>query len=266
MLAADISHPIGLFSVTHIIFMAVIWLGAVFFAVFFARKFGYSKKLVWICTFLGLFCEIEKILFFMQETAGGYRLPAEHIPINMCPFQIFFMLALALAENPQKCKTILCYMYPSMIGGGFIGMLIPSVIIQGYHGLTEFSTYRYFFFHGMIIFMGFYLFLSKPIRYTIKSYGTAIVFVFMTVLCSIWVNAFFGWDPTVNFWFIVRPPAENLPVLNLDHGWAIYVLQLIWICLLLFTLCYLPVIIRDMPGLIKKIKEKLTVKKSAAPS
>jgi len=252
----EISHPIALFSVPHMVFLAVLWPAGAVLAFFFSKKFGYSKKLIWICAFLALFCEIEKILFFMVETEGGFRLPAEHIPINMCPFQIFFLFALALSESPKKCKTIICYMYPSMVGGGFIGMLIPSVIVLGYHGLTELSTYRYFFFHGMLMFLGFYLFLSKPIQYSIKSFGTAVAFVAMIMLFAIWINAFFGWDPTVNFWFIVRPPAEGLPILNLNHGWAVYALQLAWICMLLFTLCYLPVIIRDLPGLVKGIWKK----------
>ena len=246
----------ALFSVPHIIFLAVLWPAAAILAFVLSKKIGYSKKLIWILAFLGLLCEIEKILFFVEETAGGYRLPAEHIPINMCPFQIFFIFALAMAESPQKCKTIICYMYPSMVGGGFIGMLIPSVVVLGLHGLSDLATYRYFFFHAMLIFSGLYLYLSKPIQYSIKSYGTALAFVSMIVMLGIWINAFFGWDPTVNFWFLVRPPADNLPILNLNHGWPAYVLQLIWICTLLFTLCYLPVIIRETPELIKKIRKR----------
>jgi len=250
----EVSYHIALFSVPHIAFLAVLWTAAAILAFFLSKKLGYSKKLVWICAFLGLLCEIEKILFFMQETPGGYRLPAEHIPLNMCPLQIFFIFALALSESPQKCKTILSYMYPTMIGGGFIGMLIPSVVVLGYHGLLDFSTYRYFFFHGMLIFLGLYLYLSKPIQYTIKNYGIALAFVSMIVMFAIWVNAFFGWDPAVNFWFIVRPPAEGLPILNLNHGWAVYAFHLVWICVLLITLCYIPVIKRDLPVIIKQIK------------
>ena len=107
----------------------------------------------------------------------------------------------------------------------------------------------------MLIFLGLYLYRSRPIEYSIKNYGKALAFVGMLVILAIWVNAFFGWDPTVNFWFIVRPPAENLPILNLNHGWGVYIVQLVWICVLLFTLCYLPVIIRELPGLIRKIRK-----------
>ena len=250
----DEKYYIGFFSVPHLAFMLILWTLGAFLAFYLPKKIGYSKKLIWICAILGLLCEFEKIVFFMQETPGGYRLPAEHIPINMCPLQVFFLFMLALAESPKKYSALISYMYPSMVGGGFIGMLIPSVIVLGYHGLLDLATYRYFFFHGMLIFLGLYLYRSRPIEYSIKNYVTSLAFVGMLVMLAIWINAFFGWDPTVNFWFIVRPPAENLPILNQNHGWVIYVIQLVWICLLLFTLCYLPVIIRYLSALIKRIR------------
>lgn len=250
----EISYPIGLFSVPHIIFLAVLWPLAAILAILFSRKFGYNKKLIWVCAIIGLLCEVEKIFFFIEETPGGYRLPAEHIPINMCPFQIFLIFALALSEFPQKRKALLSFMYPTMVGGGFIGMLIPSVVVLGYHGLTEFSTYRYFFFHTMLIFLGLYLYFSKPVQYSIKSFGTAVAGICMVVVLAVWINAFFGWDPSVNFWFIVRPPADNLPLLNLDRGWPFYILQLMWICMLLFVLCYIREIIKSINKLIKKTR------------
>ena len=251
MLSNEIAHHIDLFSVPHIIFLAVLWPGAAFLAFFLSRKIGYNHKLIWVCAIIGLLSEIEKIFFFIERTPGGYRLPAEHIPFNMCPFQIFLIFALAFSEAPQKRTKLLSFMYPTMVGGGFIGMLIPSVIVLGYHGLLDLATYRYFIFHAMLIFLGLYLYLSKPIQYSIKSFGSSLMMLGMVVIIAVWVNAFFGWDPTVNFWFIVRPPAEGLPLLNLDRGWIFYILQLVWICLLILILCYLREIKRDLPKLIK---------------
>ena len=256
MLLGEVSHPIALFSVPHIIFLAILWPTAAFLAFFLSKKFGYSKKLIWICAIIGLLCEIEKILFFIEGTGSGYRLPAEHIPINMCPFQIFLLFALALSESPQKCKTILCYMYPSMIGGGFIGMLIPSVVVLGYHGLLEFATYRYFFFHAMLIFLGFYLYLSKPIEFNIKSFGYAVATMFTVMITVIWLNAFFGWAPAANFCFFVNPPSDGLPLLNMKNGWVGYMAAQALICIVLFSLFYLPVFKRECPGFIKSFFRK----------
>ena len=259
----ETSYYFSLFSGTHLMFLAVTIPIAIALAVFLAKKIGFSKKLVWVCLILGLLCELEKIFFFMTELeGGGYRLPAEHIPFNLCPSQIFFIFALAVSRDVKNCKILLAYMYPTMLAGGFFGMLLPSVIDQGYHGLLDLATYRYFFFHAMVIFLGFYLYLSKPIEYTIKSYVASFVSLLTIAFVIIWLNAFFGWDSTANFWYLVRPPAENLPIINIDNGWPIYVRNLMFLALILITLCYLRVIIRDLPGVIRSIKDKMIKKQS----
>jgi hypothetical protein len=256
MLLKEVQYPMGLFSGFHIIFLVVFWGAAAFLAFFLSKKFGYSKKVVWICAILGMLCEVQKIYFFLEDTGSGYRFPAAHLPLNMCPFQILLMFVFIASENPKKQWVMLSFMYPTMVGGGFIGTLIPSAAIS-YHGLLEFATYRYFFFHAMLIFLGLYFFLSKPVQFKIKSFGVAVVFIFTMVIFAVWLNAFFGWDPEVNFWFIVRPPVENIPILNFNNGWWGYMSQLLWICMSLFVLCYLPVFIKETPELVKKIKEKL---------
>jgi len=253
----EIQYPIGLMSVPHIIFLAVLIPSAIILAFVLSRKIGFSKNVVWVCFIIGILCEIEKILFFMQELpGGGYRLPAEHIPFNLCPFQIFLMFILVISADIKKRSFLITFMYPTMVAGSAFAMFVPAVIIQGYHGLLELATYRYFIYHALLVFMGFYLYMSKPIQYSIKSLGTAIIGIFSAAIVMIWVNAFFGWDPTVNFFFLVRPPAENLPFLNLDRGWGFYFFQIMCLGGLFFTMCYIREIVRDLPGLVKTLTGK----------
>ena len=255
------NYYFSMFSSTHMMFLAVLLPIAAALAIFLSKKIGFSKKLVWFCLVLGLLCELEKIFFFMAENpGGGYRLPAEHIPLNLCPFQIFLIFALAISKDVKKNTFLLAYMYPTMVAGGFLGMLLPSVIDQGYHGLMDFATYRYFFFHAMVVFLGIYIYLSKPIQFTIKSFASYLAGLFLFVLVLIWINALLGWDPTVNFWFLVKPPRENLPIINIDNGWAIYMRNLFGVAVLLFALCYMREIVKGIPGLIKTIGGKLKKK------
>ena len=253
----EITPQITLLSAAHVIFLAGTMIIAIAAAVFLSGKIGFSKKLVWVCLVIGLLCEMEKIFFFMEGSADGYRLPAEHIPLNLCPFQIFLIFALAVSQDIKKRGLLISYMYPTMFAGGFLGMLLPSVLFLGYHGVFDFSTYRYFLFHGMVVFLGLYLYLSKPVEFNIKSFASSLACLSLVMLVIVWANAFFGWDPAVNFWFLVRPPAENLPILNLDRGWTNYMLQLGWLAVLLFALCYIREIIRDLPGLIKSVIGKI---------
>jgi len=247
-----------LLSFPHTVFLTASMVIAIILAVIVAKKIGFSKSVIWICLVIGIACEMEKIFFFVEDTGFGYRLPAEHIPFNLCPFQIFLIFALAIADDIKKRKLIITYMYPTMVAGGFLGMLLPSVIFLGYHGVTDFSTYRYFLFHGMVVFCGMYLYLSKPIEYSIKSFATSIAALFVVMIMTVWINAFFGWDKTVNFFFLVRPPAENLPIINFNQGWTMYIFKLGGLTVFFFSLCYCREIIRDLPKLIGSIKDKLS--------
>lgn len=250
-----VQFPVAMFSLPHILFLLCLPLAA-FLGIHVARKAGFSIKVLWTCALIGLVSEFEKILFFAREIPGhtGSRMAAGQLPLNMCPFQVILLLVLVLSGNPQKHKNILAYMFPTTIAGGFMATLIAAAI-ENYHGLLDISTYRYFFFHAMLVFLGFYLYFSKPINYDIKSYFTAIFGALLWLIAGIWMNGFFGWEPSVNFNFAVRPPAEGLPLLNLNNGWPAYIFTLIAMGTVLITLCYLPVIIREIRGFLK-MREK----------
>ena len=257
----EILHPVQVFSVAHFAFLAVLWPTAVLLAVYMSRKFGYSRNIVMVCAIIGILCELEKIFFFMEGSPYGYRLPPNHLPFAMCPFQIFLIFALAFSGSLEKRRPLLAFMYPMLVGGGAVGMLLQYT--YNFHGLLEFATYRFFIYHTMLIFLGLYLYMSQPIRYTIKEYGMAVGLGVVAVIFAIWVNGFFGWDPRVNFLFVVRPPREGLPLLNLDRGWAVYIGHIAWIAVTVFTLCYLRVITRDMAEFARALKAKFGQNKQA---
>jgi len=242
---AEIRYPLVPFSAIHILFLAVLIPAAMVTAFVVSKKYGFSKKVIWTSAIIGMLCEIERLIFFIKETPGGYRLAPSHIPLNHCPFMVVLILYLALTEAPQKHRKLLAFMYPMMVGGGFIGMLLPSAAVN-YHGLAELATYRYFFYHSMVIFTGLYLFLSKPFEYEMKDYGMGLFLCFCSLFIGVWVNGFFGWDEEVNYMFVVRPPLKGLPILNFRHGWPGYMLDMSGIGFVLITSCYIPVIIKSI--------------------
>ena len=69
-------------------------------------------------------------------------------------------------------------------------------------------------------------------------------------LCSIWVNSALQQYNT-NFFFTVRPPMKNLPLLNLDNGWWMYIFTLVILGIVLLGLFHLPFIIKEI-----KLKKK----------
>ena len=254
-----VQYPVEFFTISHFAFIAVLWPAAIILAIHLSKKYGFSHKVVWVCMILALISEIEKIFFFMQDTGNGFRLPAEYLPFNLCSLQIFFISALALSHNPRKLTVIISFMYPALIGGGIMGSMVPSFVFD-FHGLEHFATYRFFIYHAMLIFLGLYLYFSRAIEFTIKSFGYAFLIIVMIFIFAIWINGFFGWNDETNFCYFVRPPAEGLPLINMDRGWPTYVFTFAIICFVIFAFCYLKVFIRDIPVLLKSIREKLRKK------
>ena len=259
-----IAHPLRIFSIPHFAFLAFFWPLAVVVARVVAKKHGFSKKVIWTVAVLAALCEAERILFFLAPIGGevtGYRLPPNHLPFNICLFQIFLIYSLALSAAPEKRRKSLAFMYPMMVVGGAIGMLIPAAAMP-FHGLSDFATYRYMFLHAMIVFFGFYLYWSKPFTYTIRDYGTSMACAVAMLYVAILLNSFFGWDQTVNHLFVaLGVPAAGLPVLNMDHGWGFFILQMAGACVTLFAVCYHREIARDLPSVVKAIKSRTKGKK-----
>jgi len=251
----NIQYPLVFFTIPHFTFLVVLWSAAVFLAIFLTRKFGFSQKVVWVCMLLALLSEIEKIFFFIADTGNGFRLPAEFLPFNLCSLQIFFITALALSHNPRKMTILISFMYPALVGGGIMGSVVPSFVFD-YHGLLDFATYRFFIYHAMLIFLGLYLYMSKPIEFSIKSFGYGFLILGMIFIFAVWINGFFGWNPETNFCYFVRPPAEGLPLINMNNGWGVYVFTFAMICFAIYFFCYLTEIFRDLSKLFKSIFKK----------
>jgi len=240
----EVRYPIALFSVQHLMFLAVLVPAAAIVASIMARKLGFNKKVIWVCAIIGLLCELQRIFFFIEGTvAEGFRLPGNQLPFNACPFQVVLIVILALSEKPEEHRKLISYMYPMMVCGGFLGMLLAGEALS-HHGLSDFATYRFFFYHMMVISLGLYLYLSKPFKYDLRDYGMSLFLSFCSMIMGIWVNAFFGWEPKANHMFIVRPPAPGLPILNMNHGWGMYAFSMSCLGIILITFSYLPVIIR----------------------
>ena len=73
------------------------------------------------------------------------------------------------------------------------------------------------------------------------------------VIFNIYVNSALSvYD--VNFMYLTRPPMENLPILNLDNGWYMYLLSLLLVGLLLTTIFQLPFVLININRKNKEIK------------
>lgn len=194
-----------------------------------------------MCIMIGI-SEIVKIfsnIITSQSENGGAFLDPKALPFHLCSIQIFFLFSLKFfIKNESTRKTLYNFMVPSSIIGATMSLLIPT------NG-TSFATldaYQYFICHAFLIFYGFYLIREGIAILDFKASLTNICLLLLLVVFNLWINSILSIYDT-NFMFLTYPPMENLPILNLNHGWKIYFIILVCIGFILMILFHLPFVL-----------------------
>lgn len=86
--------------------------------------------------------------------------------------------------------------------------------------------------------------ITKQVNLGLKAYLRNLIILFVLAIVMLWVNGMLSAYDT-NFFFVNRPPVDNLPILNLKHGWHIYFLSLCMCGVILETIICLPYIIKE---------------------
>ena len=187
----------------------------------------------------GMTKEVTEIVDGVAQTYT-YLDPTK-LPFHLCSIQIFFIFSLKfLIKNETTKEKLLAFMCPTMLIGGILAILIPTEGVE----FNNIKLYEYFFFHAIIIYFAIYLLVSKKITYTWKSYIRNVICLILLSVCAIWINSFLS-DYAVNFFFVARPPMDNLPILNLNHKWGVYYLTLVGIGITVMTIFHIPLVLKN---------------------
>ena len=138
----------------------------------------------------------------------------------------------------------MAFMFPTLIGGGIMAFVVPNNPVN--EGFLSVIAFQFFIYHAMLVFLGFYMYLTKPVKFNIKSYFTAYGVLAAIAFIMIYFNAMFGGpEHNTNFMYVVQGPMEgtsvSIPYMNTDHGWYVYMLQMASMAFLWFTILYSPV-------------------------
>lgn len=229
-----------MFTYTHFIWLAIsIFIVGIMYIV--SKKLSLSLKIVLtIMCIVSVISEVTKILLNMVDgPKGGKILDPESLPFHLCSIQIFFIFGLRFFITSERTKKALYnFMVPTSLVGATISLLIPTIGTS----FMAIQVYQYFIYHAFLIFFGLYLIREKYATFMLKTlfinYGLLIILMFI----NLWVNSFLSFAGT-NFMYLTMPPMENLPILNLNHGWYVYVTHLFLIGLILMGFFHLPFII-----------------------
>ena len=236
-----------MFTLNHFIWLGLCaaFIGGLLFA---ALKFKFSFKLAALITAgVSLASELCKIFTHIEDVTdadgnviGGVLDPGA-LPFHLCSILIFVIFYLSFAKNEKRIETAKSFLVPVAALGGTMALLIPT---SGVDFAKPFA-YQCFVYHSIIIWFALYLISTKQVSLNLRSYKNNMAILVSLVFVMLWVNSILS-EYGTNFFFVVKPPMEDLPVLNLNNGWFVYFLTLLTVALVLFTLFHLPFIIKDI--------------------
>ena len=179
----------------------------------------------------------------LPSPLGGMALAPNALPFHLCSMQIFIVFYIAFAKaSPTKDKVI-SFSVPAALLGGIMAMLIPTDGVD----FRDPLAYQCFVYHAGLVWLALYFIRTKQVDMGLRAYGRNLLILLCLTGVMIYVNgAFFAYG--TNFMFLTRPPMDDLPILNLDHGWYVYFLSLVALALLLMTLVHLPFILKEKKG------------------
>jgi uncharacterized membrane protein YwaF len=154
---------------------------------------------------------------------------------------------LNISKNEKAKRVLLSFMVPSCLFGGIAALLIATDSSRNGMWIL---TAQYFLYHVAIIIFAMYVLRSQEFKFTIKDYFNCLKFLGVIGMIAIYVNSILNdGSGKINFMYVVAPPADNLPILNLDHGWFVYILSYAGVALLFISLTYIKPIINAIMGL-----------------
>lgn len=230
-----------MFSTNHFIWMGIcaVFIG-VLLLVSLKCKFSY-KTAARIMAVISIASELCKIFTHMEEAEGGGAvLGPEFLPLHLCSILIFLIFFCALSNNEARVKKVTSFCLPVCIWGGLLAILMAT---SGTNFAKPYA-YQCFIYHAALLWWALYLLCTKQVDLGLKAYLRNLAVLGSMLFMMIWVNSALSAYDT-NFWYVVRPPAKNLPLLNLDNGWFAYFATLATIGLMAVTITHLPAIIKE---------------------
>ena len=185
-----------------------------------------------------------------EKVIGGYLSPSA-LPFHLCSIFIFVFFYLALQKNEEREKKIISFFVPIGLVGAFSAILVATSGVS----FRETGAYQCFIYHSVMMYLALYYIITKQVDLGLKAYIRNLVVFTCLALCMIWVNSALSVYKT-NFFFVVKPPADNLPFLNMNKGWYVYFLRLVFCAFVGETLVSLPYIIKELKQ--KKQQESIS--------
>lgn len=156
-------------------------------------------------------------------------------PSTCAPCSCLWFFYITFGKDSPTKQKVISFFTPAALLGGIMAMLIPTDGVD----FLDIQPYQGFVYHAGLVWLAAYLLRTKQVDMGRRAYVRNLMILVVVAIMAIYVNgAFFAYG--TNFMFLTRPPLEGLPVLNLNHGWYVYFLNLAALAVTLMTLVHLP--------------------------
>ena len=225
-----------------------IWLGLsaafVIGMLLFSVKQLSVKSAGYVMTVISAFSEISKIMGDMTESKdGGMHLDPGSLPFHLCSLLLFAVLFITFGKDGKLKQTVIDFLAVAGVLGSLCALLIPTNGTD----FAKLGAYQCFVYHAGLMWFALHLIITKKANLGLRTYLRNLIILLALVLAMIYVNSVLSVYGT-NFMYLVRPPMENLPYLNLNAGWYAYFLRLVALGVGIITLFHLPFVISERKG------------------
>ena len=225
-----------MFTLGHFIWLGVFAL-IITIALILCKKYEVSKEKVnKIVLIIGLVGKIIHIgLSMIESEKGGMVIKQNQLDFHLCSIQIYLIISVYVIKNKKVTDIIKGFMVPSMVIGALLALLIPT---EGVDVLRP-RVWQYMIIHANLVFYGFYLMLIEKVDLSFKTYKRNLLFLIIFAYIGLNMNSILA-AYGANYLYLRVPPMDNLPILNLNNGYFVYIIHLVSVAILLITLVHLP--------------------------
>ena len=222
-----------------------IWIGACIILIsalsFVSIRFKFSFKVAsYVMSGIAVCSELLKIFTHIEYDGERGFLEPTALPLHLCSILIFVIFYVTFAKESKMKERLKSFLVPISLAGGTLAILMAT---SGVDFAKPFA-YQCFVYHAGIIWYAIYLIATKQVSLGLKAYKSNLVILGSLVFIMLWVNSALSAYET-NFFFLVEPPADNLPLLNMNNGWYAYFATIIILGIVLLTSVHLPALIKE---------------------
>ena len=212
---------------------------------------GYSL----VSELLKVFSRIKEYSDLKWAGGSGGFIDVSALPLHLCSILIFIVFILLFTKNEKLKSALLSFYVPVGLVGGLCAILIPNDGVS----FASIKVWQGFIYHSCTIWFSLYLIITKQVDLKLKAYVRNVIILLALVVIMIWVNGALqiysreGYND-INYFFLVHPPLDGLPVLNLKHGYAAYLATIIAIGFMAVTAVHIGPVIKQLKIIIRTRK------------